>query len=101
MNLQELQEKVSEVSWGYAKAHGIERREEWYILKVQEELWELVQAYLSFKNLWRNRWKTQYELKQDLSFELADIFAHILLFAQYNNIDVEKSLEQKWFKYLK
>ncbi len=47
---------------------GIERSDDWYLPKLQEEV--------------------------------ADVIAMTLLFAQGQNMDVEKALREKWFKYL-
>ena len=62
---------------------------------------ELTQAYLSLTNRWRKRDKTEEEIKNNFSDELADVMWHLLLLANHNNIDMQKALEEKWFKYLK
>jgi len=64
-------------------------------------LGELTQAYLSLTNRWRKRDKTEEEIKNNFSDELADVMWHLLLLANHNNIDMQKALEEKWFKYLK
>ncbi len=45
-SLAELTDLVSEVSDTYASRNDIARDDDWYILKVQEELGELVAEYL-------------------------------------------------------
>lgn len=100
MNLKELTKKVLLVSQQYEKNCGIIRNEDWYILKIQEELGELTQNYLSYTLRGRNRNLSQQELKINMSKELADIFGQVLLFADYHNIDLQKSMEDKWFSYL-
>lgn len=101
MNIKEITKKIVKVSDTYAKAHSINRDKDWYFLKIQEELWELTQAYLSFTKRWRDRGKSNEELKSDFSDELADVIGHVILMADKHNIDIEKALEDKWFKYLK
>jgi len=101
MNLKEITERIVKISDNYTKIHSIKRDDEWYILKLQEELWELTQAYLSLTKRWRNRDKTLKEIKLDFANELADVMGQLLLLANHNNIDMQKALEQKWFKYLK
>ena len=101
MNLKQISENIVKVSDNYAEKHSINRDNEWYILKLQEELGELTQAYLSLTNRWRKRDKTEQEIKNNFSDELADVMWHLLLLANHNNIDMEKALENKWFKYLK
>jgi len=100
MELKEIQDKVVKVSDKYSKVHSINRDNDWYILKLQEETGELIQNYLSFTNRGRNRNKSQKEIKQDFEDELSDVLGQILLIANNNNIDLEKTLKRKWFKYL-
>jgi len=46
MELDELTDAVAAVSDRYARVHGIERDETWYLLKPHEEVGELTQAYM-------------------------------------------------------
>lgn len=101
MNLKEVSKKVKQVSEKYAKVHSINRDKEWYILKLQEEMWELTQAYLSLTDRGRKRNKSDEEIKQNFSDEIADVMWQLLLLADNNDIDIEKALEKKRFKYLK
>ena len=101
MNLEELTKKVVMVSDQYEKNCNINRDADWYILKLQEELGELTQNYLSYTGRGRNRNLTEEELKKNISNEVVDVLGQILLFANYHNIDLEKAMEDKWFSYLK
>jgi len=100
MDIKEIIEKIVLVSDKYAKNCDINRDDDWYVLKLQEEFGELIQNYLSFSGRGRNRGKSDVEIKEDFADELADVFGQILLVANHNDIDVEKALERKWFKYL-
>jgi len=101
MEISKIQEKISEVSKNYEKVCSINRDDDWYILKLQEEIGELIQHYLSFTCRGRNRGKTQDEIKKGFEDELADVIGQTLLIADFHKIDIEKALERKWFKYLK
>jgi NTP pyrophosphatase (non-canonical NTP hydrolase) len=101
MDLKELTKKVVMVSDQYEKNCNIKRDDDWYILKLQEELGELTQNYLSYTLRGRNRNLTQEELKKNISNEVADLLGQVLLFANHHNIDIEKAMEDKWFQYLK
>lgn len=101
MDLKELTQKVLMVSDQYEKNCKIKRDEDWYILKLHEEIGELTQNYLSYTLRGRSRNLTKEELKENISNELADVLGQILLFANYHDINLEKSMENKWFKYLK
>ncbi len=100
MDIREITQKVVTVSDNYAKKQDINRDDDWYILKLQEEIGELIQNYLSFTKRSRNRGKSQKELESHFAQELADVIGHTLLIANHHNIDIEKSLEEKWYKYL-
>jgi NTP pyrophosphatase (non-canonical NTP hydrolase) len=101
MDLNTLSKKVKMVSDQYAKNCNIKRDEDWYILKLHEEIGELTQNYLSYTLRGRNRNLTSEELKKNISNEVADVLGQILLFANYHDIDLERSMEDKWFSHLK
>ncbi len=80
---------------------NIQRDDDWYLIKIGEEFGELNAEFLRMTNRGRfDEARTPDTVKQALSDEVADVFAHLLLFAQHNGIDIEAALEQKWFKYL-
>ena len=100
MDIKEIADKVGQVSDTYAKNCDIQRDDDWYLLKLQEELGELTQQHLKVSK--RARMSESVEgHKELLSEEVADVFAHVLLYAQKNNIDLEAALEKKWFSWLK
>lgn len=101
MDLIELTKKVAMVSEQYEKNCNIKRDDDWYILKLHEEMGELTQNYLSYTSRGRDRNLTQEDLKKNIANEVADVFGQILLFANHYNIDLGKAMEDKWFKYLK
>jgi len=100
MDIKEILEKIKKVSDKYEKVHDIKRDDDWYILKLHEEVWELSQVYLSLTWRWRKRDKNDEEMMKNFSDELADILAQLLLLADKKDIDIEKSLKEKRFKYL-
>lgn len=100
-SLAELTKKVAEVSDTYAQRCSIERDDDWYLIKIGEELGELNAEYLRMTNEGRfDATRTRDKVQTALSDELAVVFAQILLFAQHNQIDIEAALARKWFKYL-
>ncbi|MFG2075387.1 hypothetical protein [Nonomuraea maritima] len=46
MDLRELSDEVESISSRYAARLGIERDDTWFLLKLQEEMGELTQAFL-------------------------------------------------------
>lgn len=47
MQIYELSNEVERVSAFYAERHGIDRTDDWFVLKLNEEVGELTQAYLA------------------------------------------------------
>lgn len=100
MDITEITKKIVEVSDNYAQEQKIDRDNDWYMLKLQEELGELVQSYLSFTARGKSRDKTHSEIQENFAQELADVIGHTLLIAHHHQIDIEKALEKKWYKHL-
>ena len=98
--LAELQTMVAEVSDTYASRNDIRRDDDWYILKIQEELGELTAEYLKSTARGRLKGADSTTVRQALEDETADVLAMLLLFARHNGIDIEAALERKWFQYL-
>ena len=100
MDIKDIQNKVVKVSDIYAKKCNIKRDNDWYMLKLQEEIGELTQIYLTDASKGRNRGVVPEELKQDFANELSDVIGQVLLIANHHNIDIEEALERKWFRNL-
>ncbi|ODT68728.1 MAG: phosphoribosyl-ATP pyrophosphohydrolase [Pelagibacterium sp. SCN 63-23] len=99
-SLGELSELVSEVSDIYATRNAIARDDDWYLLKLQEELGELVAEYLKATSRGRLKGADAATIRQAMEDEAADVLAMLLLFARNNQIDLDAALERKWFQYL-
>ena len=98
--LVELEGMVARVSDVYADRFGIRRDDDWFILKLQEELGELTAEYLRGTERARLNGASAVDLRTALENEAADVLAMLLLFAQRNGIDLDAALQRKWFKYL-
>jgi NTP pyrophosphatase (non-canonical NTP hydrolase) len=99
-SLAELTALVAEVSDLYASRQNIARDDDWYMLKVQEELGELTAEYLRSTGRGRLKGAEPAAIRQALEDEAADLLAMLLLFARNNRIDLDAALQRKWFKYL-
>lgn len=93
MELRAVQTEVEVISRAYARIHGIERTDDWLVLKLTEEVGELVQAYLAASG--RSR-RSVDEGQAGVRAELADVLAHVLLLAERAGVDLDDALEQKW-----
>jgi NTP pyrophosphatase (non-canonical NTP hydrolase) len=96
MPLSELMNEVEQVSQKYAATFGIERDSDWFILKLQEELGELIQSYLMMIGQARAKDKSPEQLRADFNKEVADVFGHVLLLAKHHNVDLDKEVKDKW-----
>lgn len=99
-SLDELTVLVAEVSDTYAARNDIARDDDWYLLKVQEELGELVSEYLRSTSRGRLKGDDAATIRQKLEDEAADVLAMLLLFAGNADIDLDAALERKWFVHL-
>lgn len=99
MELNELVADVEDVSTFYASHNGITRSDDWLLLKLQEEVGELTQAYLARSGQARDKGMTQTEITSALEDELADVIAHALLIAHRFDIDLSAALSRKWLVY--
>ncbi|MEK6773367.1 MAG: pyrophosphatase [Bdellovibrionota bacterium] len=100
MNLKEIEQKLKQIIDGYSEKFAIKRDDDWYVLKIQEELGELTAAHLKLTQRGRVVDKSKDELEKNLREEIADVIAMTILFAQHKGIDIEKALQDKWFKHL-
>ncbi len=99
MELKKLTKDIGKVSKIYSKKFKIDRNADWYLLKLQEEVGELTRSYLKCLGQARTSGKTSQELKNSFNEELADVFCHVLLLAQFHDIDLEKEVQNKWLVY--
>ena len=100
-SLADLLPLVAEVSDTYASRNGIARDADWYLLKLQEELGELIAEYLKATGRGRLKGADAATVRSALEDEAADVLAMLLLFAREHAIDLDAALERKWFQYLR
>ncbi|MGR3514294.1 MAG: MazG nucleotide pyrophosphohydrolase domain-containing protein [Paracoccaceae bacterium] len=93
--LQELSDVSQRVSDIYAQRFGIERDSVWHLAKLSEEMGELQAAYLKVTGSGRGEAEMQ-----ALADEVADLFAQLLLFANWQGIDIVEAVDRKWAQYL-
>jgi NTP pyrophosphatase (non-canonical NTP hydrolase) len=99
-SLGELAVLAARVSDRYAELFDIARDDDWYLLKLQEELGELTAEYLRSSGRGRMKDADAAAVRMALEDETADVVATLLLFARHNGIDLDAALQRKWFKYL-
>ena len=86
-------EKVSQI---YATRHAIARDDDWFLLKLQEEVGELTQAYLRFTGRSKLGPVDPDEHRTNLADEAADVICHALLLARHCGLDFDAAIQRKW-----
>lgn len=94
--LPDLADKFEHASRIYAEENGLERDPDWFLLKLQEEMGEVTQAWNRLTGRGRAKGRSADEMSRDLANETADLLGHVLLFARNNNLDLEAAIERKW-----
>lgn len=96
MQIDELSDEVEAVSAHYAERHDIDRTDDWFVLKLNEEVGELTQAYLARAGQARDKGRSDVELERDFRAELADVLAQVLLIARRFDVDLQDEVARKW-----
>ncbi|SEC87131.1 pyrophosphatase [Rhodococcus koreensis] len=96
MDLTQLSDDVEHVSQVYAARFDIERDATWFLLKLQEEVGELTQAFLMMTGQAREKGRSPEELDEAFRHEVADVFCQTLLLARFHDIDLTSAVNDKW-----
>jgi NTP pyrophosphatase (non-canonical NTP hydrolase) len=101
-SMKELTEKVKRIMRMYSEEFPEVRvDQDYYPFKITEEWGECMQAYLMYTDRGRQKGKSKEEIREMFEEEIADVFGFLILFAENEGIDLEQTLEKKWFKRLK
>jgi NTP pyrophosphatase (non-canonical NTP hydrolase) len=100
-SLADLSVLVQRVSDIYAGRNGVRRDDDWFILKLQEELGELTAEHLRLTGRGRHKDMDASAIVVARENEAADLLATLLLYARHNGIDLDAALERKWFVHLR
>lgn len=97
--MKRLPEELEQVSQAYAEKYHIERDATWFVLKLQEEVGELIQSYLMLSGKARTKGKSPEVIQAEFNKEVADVFCHTLLLARFYGIDLEQEVREKWLQW--
>lgn len=100
MELAKLSDDLAAVSTHYADRHSIDQSDDWLMLKLQEELGELTQAYLALTGRTRDRDRSATVTRSQFEDELTDVIGHALLIARRFDVDLDAAFSRKWLAYL-
>lgn len=96
MDLRQLTDDVEIISQRYAEAFDVDRDDTWFLLKLQEEVGELTQAFLMRTGQARSKGLTPQQLDANFRAEMADVLCQLLLMARHHDVDVVAEVESKW-----
>jgi NTP pyrophosphatase (non-canonical NTP hydrolase) len=96
MDLQLLVDDLEAVSRLYAERFGVDRDDNWFVLKLHEEVGELTQAFLMRAGQARDKGLSPAELDREFRAELSDVLAQVLIMARHFGVDMQGELERKW-----
>jgi NTP pyrophosphatase (non-canonical NTP hydrolase) len=99
VDLEDLTGRLEKLSVRYGERLGFERDPDWFLLKLQEEVGELTQAYLQHTGRARANGLTPDQIRDNLDLEFADVFCQLLLFARQHDVDLLTAIERKWLVY--
>lgn len=89
-------DRLKAISDRYGRVHDIDRGGDWHLLKIQEEMGELTQAYLAMTR--RSR-RDAGPARHDVAMEMADVLCMLLLMARAEDIDLNAAITEKWLKW--
>jgi NTP pyrophosphatase (non-canonical NTP hydrolase) len=95
LSLSEISDAAEQISDIYAGKYAIDRTDDWYLLKLQEELGELAQAHLRLTG--RSRGSAT---ERDRADEAADVLCMLLLYCRRHGIDPDAAVRRKWLSWL-
>jgi len=95
LTLSEVSDAAGRISNIYADKFGIVRDDDWYLLKLQEELGELAQAHLRLSSRGRGE-----ACEHDRADEAADLLCQLLLYCRRFGIDPDQAVRRKWLQWL-
>ncbi|GAA2754267.1 pyrophosphatase [Amnibacterium kyonggiense] len=99
MDLASLPDRLERISAGYAAREGFARDDDWFLLKLVEELGELTQVQLARTGRGKDRGWDAEEVERRTAEEVADVLGHVLLLARRHGVDVEAAMEAKWLQW--
>ena len=97
MELKEIQEQVAAVFLEHLKKDKIVLDDDYLILKIGEEVGELMQAYLVYKKRCRpEKYLSKEAAEIGFAKELADVIGLVFSIATAMGVDLEQAIVKKW-----
>ncbi|MCH7605438.1 hypothetical protein IID24_05630 [Patescibacteria group bacterium] len=97
MDFSELQKRIVTIFEEGIARDKIPVNDDYYLMKLEEEVGELVQAYLVYKKQCRpDKYLSDEEAKKSVAKELSDVLALVFMISNALDIDFKEAIEKKW-----
>lgn len=97
MELKEIQKQISETFLQYLENDKIALDDDYLMLKIGEEVGELMQSYLIYKKRCRQeKYLPEEEAKKGFAKELADVIGLVFSIATVMDVDLDEAIDKKW-----
>ena len=97
MHINETAAEIDAINRRYAEIYGFERTSDWLMLKVQEELGEVADAYLGMTGRQRDKGHGEgADARERFALELADAAGLLMALAHNEGVDLERAIDAKW-----
>ena len=96
MHINELSGDVAAISAFYAQRHNIQRTDDWFVLKLNEEVGEHTQANLAGAGQARDKGARASSSNRTSGPSWADVLAQVLLIVRRFEVDLTEEIDRKW-----
>lgn len=96
VEITELSGRLEKLSVRYGEIVGFERDPDWFLLKLQEEMGELTQAYLQHSGRARTKGLAAEQIRDNFHQEFADVICQLILLARQFDVDLPREIQRKW-----
>jgi len=97
MEFKQLQDKITKIFLANLERDKIEITDDYLILKISEEIGELIQSYLICKKKCRpEKYLSPEQSKKEVAKELADVIGLVFVISTILKIDLEEAVTKKW-----
>ena len=97
MDFNELQKRIVAIFEEGITRDKIPVNDDYFLVKLGEEVGELAQAYLVYKKQCRTeKYLSDEEAKRSVAKELSDVLALVFMISNALDIDLSEAIEKKW-----
>ena len=96
MDINKLANHCSAAWQSFALKHGIHRPDEFYLLKLQEELGELTRSYMELKGMEKSKHNDDLAKIQQFHGDCASVIGNALIMGLHFKVDLVEKIQEKF-----